>query len=589
MNNNTPETSQSFPYLDGVFYQDNGGIYWARQSDGKIQAYSKIWVCDPIQIMAMTRNKDNGGWGRFLTWRDSDNHPHEWAMPMTMLNKDGSDVRGALMSNGLAIATDRKGRELFNAYLSGFPVSGRITCVDKLGWYGNYFITHQSVIGASSHERVMFQSVDYIAPATSQQGTVSDWINSIGRYAIGNSRLSFAISLAFAPALLDVIDMEGGGFHLRGSSSAGKSTAQHVAASVWGRGSDYVRNWRVTSNAMEGMAVDHNDGLLVLDEISQIDPKHLAETSYMLANGAGKSRMSKSITTKPAAQWRLLMLSSGEESLSAILAKANIKTNVGQEVRLADIEADAGKGMGVIECLHDMPNSKELSDYLKRQASQHHGSVGAAWLQWVVNEREHGSLASKINDLMAAFIKWLLPNGGDGQVQRVATRFALVAVAGELATKTGLTGWDAEEASNGVKACFDSWLEGFGGTGNKESSNIINHVKGFIEAHGASRFEHMDGEPSRSINNRVGFYKGDGKGIEYMVMSESFKNALCNGYDVKTVIKVLREHNILTVGGDGRPTQKRRIGALGDGSTRVYVLRLHTFETGDSGDTGDTA
>jgi uncharacterized protein (DUF927 family) len=435
-------------------------------------------------------------------------------------------------------------------------------------------VTPNDVIGGLIGERVVYQSTNSTPPAISSKGDVTDWINSIGRYAVGNSRLTFAISLAFAPALMDLIGIEGGGFHLRGGSSAGKSTAQHVAASVWGRGADYVRNWRVTSNGMEGLAVMHNDGLLVLDEISQIDPKHLAETSYMLANGMGKVRALKSGTAKPASQWKLLMLSSGEESLSAILAKANIKTNAGQEVRLADIEADAGKGMGLIEQLHDMPNSKELSDYLKRQASEHYGSVGLAWLEWVVGEREQGNLSSQLDTAIKSTMQWLLPNGGSGQVQRVATRFALVAVAGELATKAGLTGWDASEASNGVKVCFDNWLEGYGGTGNKETSNIIAHVKSFIESHGASRFEQVEGEPNRTVVNRVGFYRSNGGGLEYLIMPEAFKRELCSGYDVKTVEGVLVEAGILKAGGDGRKTQKPRVGALGGAPTRVYVLSL---------------
>jgi uncharacterized protein (DUF927 family) len=559
----------SFSFSNGRFEVSSNGVYYVTQddegNDGKSQK-----VCSELHVTAHTRNSNKTNWGYLLEWRDMDNHPHIWAMPSELLKGDGSDIRGYLLDSGLKISN----RTMLTNYIQGAPATELVLCVDRLGWYGSQFVTPNDVIGGMIGERVVYQSTNSTPPAVSTKGTVTDWTNSIGRYAVGNSRLTFAISLAFAPTLMDLIGIEGGGFHLRGGSSAGKSTAQHVAASVWGRGADYVRNWRVTSNGMEGLAVMHNDGLLVLDEISQIDPKHLAETSYMLANGMGKVRALKSGTAKPAAQWKLLMLSSGEESLSAILAKANIKTNAGQEVRLADIEADAGKGMGVVEQLHDMPNSKELSDYLKRQASQHYGSVGAAWLEWVVNEREHGNLVSQLNDLMAAFMKWLLPNGASGQVQRVATRFALVAVAGELATKAGLTGWETSEASDGVKACFNNWLDGYGGTGNKETSNIIAHVKGFIEAHGASRFEQVEGEPNRTVSNRVGFYRTNGGGLEYLIMPESFKRDLCSGYDVKTVEKALIEFGILKAGGDGRATQKPRIGALGGAPTRVYILTL---------------
>lgn len=558
----------SFSFSNGRFEVSSNGVFYVPQddegNDGKSQK-----VCSELHVTALTRNSNNTNWGRLLEWRDMDNHPHHWAMPMELLKGDGADIRGYLLDNGLKISN----RTMLTNYIQEAPAIERVLCVDRLGWYGSQFVTPNEVIGGMIGERVVYQSTNSTPPAVNQQGTISDWTNSIGRYASGNSRLVFAISLAFAPTLMDLIGIEGGGFHLRGGSSAGKSTAQHVAASVWGRGSDYVRNWRVTSNGMEGLAVMHNDGLLVLDEISQIDPKHLAETSYMLANGMGKVRALKSGTAKPAAQWKLLMLSSGEESLSAILAKANIKTNAGQEVRLADIEADAGAGMGVIEQLHDMPNSKELSDYLKRQASQCYGSIGKAWLEWVVSEREQGKLASHINDLMAAYLKWLLPNGASGQVQRVASRFALVAAAGELATKAGLTGWEAEEASNSVNACFNNWLDGYGGTGNKEASNIISHVKGFIEQHGSSRFESVNSDGTERVINRVGFVRHKNEQMEYLVMPERFKAELCSGYDVKTVENTLVEAGILIKGNDGRAKQKARIAALG-GLSWVYVIRF---------------
>ena len=64
----------------------------------------------------------------------------------------------------------------------------------------------------------------------------------------------------------------GGGIHFRSASSTGKSTALHVAGSVWGGGdaTGYVRSWRATANGLEGVALNHCDTLLCLDELSQL-------------------------------------------------------------------------------------------------------------------------------------------------------------------------------------------------------------------------------------------------------------------------------------------------------------------------------
>jgi uncharacterized protein (DUF927 family) len=48
------------------------------------------------------------------------------------------------------------------------------------------------------------------------------------------------------------------------------------------------------------------------------------------------------------------------------------------------------------------------------------------------------------------------------QEARGAKRFALASIAGELATDYGITGWEAGEASYGVKECFIQWRADFG-------------------------------------------------------------------------------------------------------------------------------
>src|ERR1017187_7194055 len=69
-----------------------------------------------------------------------------------------------------------------------------------------------------------------------QKGTLEQWIEQIGRLCIGNSRLMFAVALAFAGFLLRIIEQESGGFHFQGLSSIGKTTLLRVAGSVLGGG-----------------------------------------------------------------------------------------------------------------------------------------------------------------------------------------------------------------------------------------------------------------------------------------------------------------------------------------------------------------
>jgi uncharacterized protein (DUF927 family) len=68
-----------------------------------------------------------------------------------------------------------------------------------------------------------------------------------------------------------------------------------AAGSVWGGGGlkGWARSWRTTDNALEAVAAAHCDLLLCLDEMSEAGAEVVAASSYMLANGAGKSRAAR--------------------------------------------------------------------------------------------------------------------------------------------------------------------------------------------------------------------------------------------------------------------------------------------------------
>ena len=75
---------------------------------------------------------------------------------------------------------------------------------------------------------------------------------------------------------------------------------------------DYLHRWRATTNGLEALASLRSDTLLVLDELSQVDPKEAGEIAYMLANGSGKARAGKTGAVRPRYDWRILFLSAGE-------------------------------------------------------------------------------------------------------------------------------------------------------------------------------------------------------------------------------------------------------------------------------------
>lgn len=560
--------SLAYDYAGGRFEVSPRGVFFIGKDNEGTES-SPRWVCSQLVAIAKTRDAKSGEWGRLLEWKDDDGTRHQWAMPLELLQGDGSDVRRELARLGLSIAPSKAARDLLGSFLQVWPVDTRARCVDRLGWHGVTYVTPSESIGKDD-EIVVFQNAHAIEPAFSMTGTANEWRDTVAALATGNSRLVFALSVAFAGPLADVAGEDSGGFHLRGGSSSGKTTALKAAASVWGHPNVYPRLWRATANGLEGLAALHNDGLLILDELSQIDPKEAGESAYLLANGQGKARASRTGAARQSARWRLLFLSAGEESLTALMARAGKKTNAGQEIRLADIDADAGAGMGSFEVLHGQPGAVALSDAVKAAAIRNHGAVGMAWLRCIVADRP--KLADVIADGIQQFVAEAVPKEAAGQALRVARRFALVAMAGELATHYGLTGWAEGEASKAARKCFDAWLESFGGTGNREERAVLSQVQAFLEAHGASRFEDLAAPNEQRIPNRAGFYRAGANGErEFVVLPEAFRREVCQGFDEKAVKVALLKAKMLIPGKDEKPTQMMRLPGIGP--TKAYVLR----------------
>ena len=118
-------------------------------------------------------------------------------------------------------------------------------------------------------------------------------------------------------------------------------------------------------------------------------------------------------------------------------------------------------------------------------------------------------------------------------------------------------------------------MEAFGGCGNRERRAILAQVRGFFETHGASRFEDINATIDQRVLKWAGFYRnGVKEGCEFLVLPETFRQEVCQGFDEKTVKNVLIEAGLLLPGKDKKPSQVVQLPGLG--SSRVYVIRYQT-------------
>ena len=558
--------------VGGVTFNNTDSGVWATDEDG-----DKTWVCSELAIEADTRDDRSENWGRLLRFPDRDGVWHQWAMPMELLGGDGQEVRRELLRQGVRIGNTQKARRFLEAYLNADP-GKRVLCVTKQGWHRGSFVLPDEAIGGEDAEPVYLQSFSTDCLFRSR-GTADEWRNNVGRYCVGNSRLLLAVSVAFSAVLVDPLHGESGGWHFTGSSSLGKSTALFVAGSVHGGGGDkgFLRRWRATINGLESVAEAHNDGLLCLDEIAECKPDDVNESAYMLANGQGKTRQSRTGGMRRTMEWRLTLLSSGEISLADHIAQTGKRIRAGQEVRVINLPAKASDKFGLFEELHDFQSGDDFSRYLQRASRDCYGAPIRAFLSRIVGGLD--SLSKRYRTFEAELLAEMLPEKVSSEVGRVAHRFALAAFAGELATEMELTGWQPDDATNAIKTMLTAWLNERGTTGSADEEAALRQVKRFFELHGQSRFQRI-GLQGENTYNRAGYVEpadeADAEsGLVYYVLPEVFRADVCTGFDLKMVLRALDQRGALRVTVTrGFQCEKR----LPEGRKKVYGVLSKLLE-----------
>lgn len=533
----------------------DGWIEIARKAEGE-----NVWraLCSPLRIIARTRDGRSRNWGFLIECVDADGVNHRWAEPAEVFVRDSREALGTLVRNGLRIASDRGAGDEVVRFITAARPGARVTVTDRLGWSEtgrSFVLAADRVIGP---EAFVLQAAgpSPLAREMRAGGGLETWREKVAALATGNPILVLAISTAFAGPLLAPLGQEGGGLHLRGASSRGKTSALRAAASVWGA-PGFVNSWRATANALEGLASGANDTLLALDELGEVAPRAAAEAVYMIANGVGKSRATARGAAIQPARWRIMLLSSGEIGLGDKLAEEKSRLRAGQAVRFLEIAA-TDRAHGAFDDLHGFAAPAALADAIKAATADSFGVAGpefvAAWF------RDPESAETRARRLMleieARARSTLSSTHVDGQVGRALGRFALIGAAGDLATDFGLTGWRLGEAGDAALLAFGAWVAERGCGGDSfEALDVIARLRRFIEAHGAARFERLrapgDSSAREMIRDRAGYVDPESYWINEAAWVEIFAT-----HDAQRAAQLLKDRGFLICGEIGRLKSK---------------------------------
>lgn len=347
---------------------------------GKEVWHEDVWLSAPFEITGRVRDPHSHGWARLLQWKDDDDVIHQHPVADQDLHGDGAALCASLANAGLKIVTGGI-RQHFVSYLNSAIVKARVTIVPRTGWHSvndkRIFALPGAGIGIDG--RVIL-AVEVTASHYASSGTLADWQGSVAKMAAAHSRARFAIASAFVSPLLALIGADGGGINMQGPSSIGKTTLLSSAASVWGRGDErgFIRTWRGTGNGIEAAATQFSDTFLPLDEIGVASGHEVGNVVYSIAGGIGKQRANRDGSAKLPSTWRIFVLSTGEISISDKIKEGGKRARAGQEIRILDISADAGKGFGVFDT---GDNPEQLARDLRQAAITFYGTAGLAFIR----------------------------------------------------------------------------------------------------------------------------------------------------------------------------------------------------------------
>lgn len=511
-------------------------------------------VCDYLKIVGFVKTFNENDWKTRIEFKDLNDEICTIDVDNEKLS-NVNDWKKELIRKGLSPDINA---DIFRKYIIHFfrdrNSIKRFTEVNETGWINEDTYICPSFLNAESS--FIMSQVDDVGYAIS--GTIDQWRDQVADLCQNNSVLTFALCAALAPVLLRCFpEINTTIFHLVGQSSIGKTTALKVAASVWGNPKKYIKQWRATGNAQEGVAEKHNDSLLILDEIGQANDKDIQQTVYMLGNEKGKSRMTADATLKKTKSWRLLCLSSGEIGISEKIESAGERVHGGVLVRCVDIEAQSSKGLGIFEDLRGFSNGNEFSTAIAEYTSKYYGTAAKYFVDGL-KDLDEDTVRNIFTESLQRIKKYLnLENSKEGAILRVLNTFALVNTARILASSDYIgvlphncTAID-EDICNIIRRCLPNIYNQ-----ENEESEMLEDFKDQLKTNEfhfmlADLVNDISVEKIRKIRTQqeeprtqiFGYRIKDAD--VYYILPSIFKKEFCKGRNERTLKRILLKRNML--------------------------------------------
>ena len=511
-------------------------------------------VCLPIKAAAYVRGSVEPKVCVLLKFKDDQGKTHSLLVPKAEC-KDSKRLIERLVNCGWDYYCPKKTiLVVLNELLDWCHPQTNLLRVEKPGWHRNddddekVFVYGDKIFAPHGKKAKVFFAGN---SPFKIQGSLEEWKQFVAKLFDGNSRQILLLSAAFAGPLLSLVKQPNIGILLHGASRAGKTATLAAVCSVYGN-DEMMGSWKATANALLQSAVHRNDLMLPLDELSQAKAADAGDAAYDLMNGISKARLGADIKMQDISRFRLVAISTGEQSFPSFLAKHGLIASNGQLARMVSIPFSS---KGVFENTHGYKKPENFATTLVTNAATHFGSAGPEFIQYLVNHQHQieQSAPSQIDDIQEAFLTTCGNENTSGLQHDVAKRLATIAFAGELAIKIGILPFKAGAAIRAATSCFKAWNR------QNEAEAVVRDpvfatVKEFFIDNHTSFIPFSQHKTTTDLFS--GFTHTVNGITAFLIMQDTFQSRLCVQHGKQAVIFALKNRGLLMLGARSTPTKQ---------------------------------
>jgi len=285
---------------------------------------------------------------------------------------------------------------------------------------------------------------EQIATGYRQAGSFEGWISAIERVK-GFPRVMVNIYASHTPPLLRIIDASNFGVDNTCKTSAGKTSAQRSAASVWGNPDEAspdscVHTWDLTPVAVERICGVASDLPVFLDDSKRAKKvQDISQILYSIISGQGRGRGSIR-GLRRTRTWKTVLLSTGEAPAVSYSQDAGIR---------ARIITVRGLPFG-----KDDQETAEIVAALDSGVKANYGHAGPMFVEWLLRYQDKWEDFRRQHDELRRGYQ-----GTEGPASRIGAMVAAIALTGRLVHQALSLPWQFQNPFDSLWSSIAADLE----------------------------------------------------------------------------------------------------------------------------------